>query len=240
MGKRKIRNYLLSKDLQLRITLKFVVPALFLSVLSGLVVFLIVWPLLSEFAPDNLIKQFQTIMVIGLFLCSIGIICLVTALGIVVTHRVAGPIYRIEQDLKRLLQGEKIEPIHIRRRDEFQELVDIINQVIEMLGLLMNHREGFLIGLQLALPQPLGITQYHTKRCAQFVRNISSHLAAGCARRKTSNRPWKWVSTGWSSAHSPWTGLARCSTSWAILARSALCWGWILKRARWPPMAGGN
>jgi signal transduction histidine kinase len=131
MGKRKIRNYLISKNLQLRITLKFVVPALFLSILSGLVVFLIVWPLLSEFVSDTLIKQFQTIMVIGLFLCSIGIICLITALGIVVTHRIAGPIYRIEQDLKRLLQGEKIEPIHIRRGDEFQEFVNIINQVIE-------------------------------------------------------------------------------------------------------------
>lgn len=131
MGKRKIRNYLISKNLQLRITLKFVVPALFLSVLSGLVVFLIVWPLLSEFVPDNQIKQFQTITVIGLFLCSIGIICLITALGIVITHRIAGPIYRIEQDLKRLLQGEKIESIHIRDGDEFQEFVDIINQVIE-------------------------------------------------------------------------------------------------------------
>ena len=63
MGKRKIRNYLISKNLQLRITLKFVVPALFLSVLSGLVVFLIVWPLLSEFVPDNLIKQFQITMI---------------------------------------------------------------------------------------------------------------------------------------------------------------------------------
>jgi len=131
MGKRKIQNYLINKNLQLRITLKFVLPALFLSALSGLIVFLIVWPLVSEFVPDALIKQIRTEMIIGLFLSSFGVVCLATAWGILVTHRIAGPIYRIEQQLGILLKGEKIGPIRIRHGDEFQELVYVVNQLVE-------------------------------------------------------------------------------------------------------------
>jgi hypothetical protein len=52
-------------------------------------------------------------------------------LGIVVTHRIAGPVYRIQQQLERTLQGEKVGPIRLRRGDEFHKFAEIINQVLE-------------------------------------------------------------------------------------------------------------
>ena len=131
MGKRKIRNFLINKNLQLRLTLKIVVPAFLLSVLSGVLVFAIVWPLVTDVVSTGTITFLQTLAIIGLCLGSIGIICLIAAWGIIVTHRIAGPIYRVEQNLKRIVQGENIEPIHLRCGDEFQELVNLLNQLIE-------------------------------------------------------------------------------------------------------------
>lgn len=131
MGKRKFRNFLINKNLQLRLTLKIVIPAFVLSILTGIIVFTSIWPLVTDLLSSGDITFLQTLTVISLCLGSIGIICLIAAWSIIVTHRIAGPIYRIEQDLKRVLQGENIDPIHLRRGDEFQELVKLLNQLIE-------------------------------------------------------------------------------------------------------------
>lgn len=131
MGKRKIRNFLINKNLQARLILEIVLPAFLLSILSGVLVFAIIWPLATNVASAGTISFMQTLAIIGLCLASIGMICLIAAWAIVVTHRIAGPIYHIEQDLKRVLQGEHIEPIHIRRGDEFHELVNLLNQLID-------------------------------------------------------------------------------------------------------------
>jgi signal transduction histidine kinase len=53
--------------------------------------------------------------------------------GILVTHRIAGPVYRFEQYLGALARGENPGPCHIRRGDELQELCQQINAAFETL-----------------------------------------------------------------------------------------------------------
>lgn len=50
------------------------------------------------------------------------------AVGLLVTHRLVGPIYRFEVYLKQLIAGETREPCRIRKDDELQELCQLINQ----------------------------------------------------------------------------------------------------------------
>lgn len=50
--------------------------------------------------------------------------------GIILTHRVAGPIWRLQAEIRRHLNGEKIHPIRFRKNDEFKELADLVNQLI--------------------------------------------------------------------------------------------------------------
>ena len=65
----------------------------------------------------------------------IGIVSIMTAgfvgLGVLLTHRVAGPIWRLQNELQKFLKGEKIRPLSFRRGDEFQHLPQIINQVLD-------------------------------------------------------------------------------------------------------------
>jgi len=58
---------------------------------------------------------------------------LTVALGIVVTFRIAGPIYRFEQYLKQVLRGEAVGPCRLRDGDQLQSLCELINQVTEPL-----------------------------------------------------------------------------------------------------------
>jgi len=52
-------------------------------------------------------------------------------LGILATHRIAGPVYRIEIDIERVLAGEKGVRVRTRRRDAFPDLAERVNELIE-------------------------------------------------------------------------------------------------------------
>lgn len=56
---------------------------------------------------------------------------LMLVVGILVTHRVAGPIYRFEQHLGAIARGENPGVCKIRKGDELQELCTIINDAVE-------------------------------------------------------------------------------------------------------------
>ena len=49
-------------------------------------------------------------------------------IGVLVTFRIAGPVYRFEQYLKQVSRGEQLGPCKIRDGDEFQGLCDLINE----------------------------------------------------------------------------------------------------------------
>ena len=59
-------------------------------------------------------------------------VCLVliwfAALGI--SHRVAGPLYRLEKDLDERIAGTKQGPIRLRQKDEFKALAEKLNKLI--------------------------------------------------------------------------------------------------------------
>ena len=133
MGQRKIRNLLINKNFQLRTTLKFLVCALCFSVLNGVTVFFVLWIAMADRIPGfeevELYFRMTTIQILALN--GLFIIVVITGLGIVVTHRIAGPIYRIQRELERTLQREKVGPIRLRRGDEFHKFAEIINQVLE-------------------------------------------------------------------------------------------------------------
>ena len=59
------------------------------------------------------------------------LIPLMTIVGVLATHRIAGPVYRFEKHLERLARGEKPGPCRIRKGDELQELCQWINRAAE-------------------------------------------------------------------------------------------------------------
>jgi len=66
---------------------------------------------------------------------------LIVAVGILITFRIAGPIHRFEDYLRRVIAGEQVSPCKLRDGDNLLELCDLINQATESLRL-KNANEG--------------------------------------------------------------------------------------------------
>jgi methyl-accepting chemotaxis protein len=66
-----------------------------------------------------------------LLINNLAIMAFIIVIGIFATQRVAGPIYRMEKDIERVLGGEKGVRIKIRRKDSFPHLAAKVNGLIE-------------------------------------------------------------------------------------------------------------
>jgi methyl-accepting chemotaxis protein len=68
-----------------------------------------------------------------LLINNLVIMVIIAIIGVFFSHRIAGPIYRIEQDISRIISGERNVKIRIRKRDALDSLVHKINQLIMMI-----------------------------------------------------------------------------------------------------------
>ena len=53
--------------------------------------------------------------------------------GVIVTHRIAGPLYRLEQHLAEIAAGEDPGPCTLRKFDELRELCETMNAAVDRL-----------------------------------------------------------------------------------------------------------
>lgn len=74
----------------------------------------------------QLMQMFKLLSVVGLlFIASLFVI------GIVISHKTAGPLYQYHKVLEALLNGEQQARITTRDGDDFKEVAVLFNQVIE-------------------------------------------------------------------------------------------------------------
>ena len=55
---------------------------------------------------------------------------LMMGLGILYSHRIAGPLYHLDRKMRRIAGGEEPSPLQFRRRDQFLELTESFNAMV--------------------------------------------------------------------------------------------------------------
>ena len=76
---------------------------------------------------------------IGLFF----VLFLVMILAIIYSHRIAGPIYRVKRYLDMMAESNNLPPpISFREYDEFKEIADSVNKVIEKIDIESRRRSS--------------------------------------------------------------------------------------------------
>lgn len=65
------------------------------------------------------------------WLISITSMTLLPTIGLIITHRAAGPLYRLCQHLNALADGKNVGPLKFRKDDFFQEVVEPFNRMLE-------------------------------------------------------------------------------------------------------------
>jgi methyl-accepting chemotaxis protein len=139
--KRKLRNYLINKDLQLRL-IRNNVFYLLISVIVAVGVLL--YPLIHEmmFASDleSQYRAAQTFLFLVKWLVPAILIVLVTFIGhtVVTTHRICGPLVNFTHTFDRLAQGDLTRKVHIRKGDYLKHECERINLMIDGISLIIN------------------------------------------------------------------------------------------------------
>jgi hypothetical protein len=89
--------------------------------------------LLAERMPkegDLLLHELPMIVRSSTLLSLSFLVPFMAGVGLVLTHRIAGPIYRFETYLSQVVRGEHTGPVRIRKGDEFQTLCTLINDAV--------------------------------------------------------------------------------------------------------------
>ncbi len=82
---------------------------------------------------DVLLSSMSGLLVTNLLVTLAVLVPLMLVFGILITHRVAGPIYRFEQHLGAIARGEDPGRCSLRKGDELHELCGIINDAVQTL-----------------------------------------------------------------------------------------------------------
>jgi len=125
-------KYLINKSMQLGLTLRFLFLIIIFSLFIGFEVYITIWPVVSGAIPQDLWDLVLDQIFFRLTCFIFPIIFVITAFSIVFSHRIAGPIYRLEKTLDRLIRGEVVETIRLRKGDALKELVEKTNSLITM------------------------------------------------------------------------------------------------------------
>ncbi|MEI6631417.1 MAG: methyl-accepting chemotaxis protein [bacterium] len=76
------------------------------------------------------IGKIGIVLLLGLPVISI----LLLLWGLVISHRIAGPIYRLEQELDKISKGDFSLRIRFRKKDELASIAQGINKVLDKIG----------------------------------------------------------------------------------------------------------
>ncbi len=140
---RQRRHYLIASRFQIRFALQILLLLLFTSIVIGWTVYYSVWSAsetqIQRLLVDKKINQADALrfrqalrkepgertLFRLLLLTFIAFVYTVFA-----THRMVGPIRHIEAVLQRRLRGEPVDPIRLRKTDEFKGLAEMINKAL--------------------------------------------------------------------------------------------------------------
>jgi len=144
--KRKVRNYLLDVGLQLRYTATIVVVAIFLTAGLGFKMYqatrdvskVILWTsLVDPSSADELQAQFANsdrVVLWGIVGFGVVLILSISAVGILITHKVAGPLHKIALFFGRVRDNRLgPAPTALRKGDELQEFYGAFKEMYQSL-----------------------------------------------------------------------------------------------------------
>ncbi|PIQ29042.1 hypothetical protein COW36_18395 [bacterium (Candidatus Blackallbacteria) CG17_big_fil_post_rev_8_21_14_2_50_48_46] len=126
MAERAYRRtqYFVKPDLQTKYAFMFVL-AIGVGLNLGVILSLIA-PLLKNGTPG--------FSLIYLLLLAIGFVVLVAGISILFTHKIAGPIYKIEKSFRQIIDEKDLSlRVFLRTDDELQELAEEVNHLLDHL-----------------------------------------------------------------------------------------------------------
>lgn len=131
-------KYILKNQLQLKllalILLSILIP---LFVVGGCLYYLMFQIMAEQLAiPESIAQNLTPVLHKINFLLLIGlppVLILIFILTVVLTHRLVGPLTRLERNLTKISEGDYSVRLRLRKDDDLKPLAEIINKIIDKL-----------------------------------------------------------------------------------------------------------
>lgn len=135
MNKHRRRTYLIKTGLQLRYMGIIISTMLLVAFGVGWVIYHTSWSRIAntpDLTLDKLSEIFDAVNSV-LLRWVVVFIFAIAILSIFVSHKIAGPVYRLEETSKLIASGDLTHQIQLRQGDELQDLQEAFNQMSESL-----------------------------------------------------------------------------------------------------------
>jgi len=135
VNKRRRRTYIVRMDFQKDFIIKYCVLVLIAAILLSLIVYFFCGSTVTTVFKESRLRILNTndfILPYLFWSSAIAVICAVAVcwrMTLIISNRLAGPLFRLEQDLAQVAQGNLTLNIRVRQKDEFQSLARILNDL---------------------------------------------------------------------------------------------------------------
>ncbi len=145
----KRKNYFIKRGFQSKFILKFCLIILIGMIFStGLLFLFSQGTLISSFQQSRLVIKNTSLAILPAViytnLITLGLITLATiVVTLFVSHKIAGPLFRFEKELKDIEKGDLTKSIKLRKKDQTTDLADSLNKMTASLhGKVLEIRTG--------------------------------------------------------------------------------------------------
>ncbi|RJP61685.1 MAG: HAMP domain-containing protein [Candidatus Auribacter fodinae] len=130
---RKRRNYFINKQVQGIYALFIIMSVSIISLLVSMEILRSFYKTFGDVGEQSFFNHIDMVFVIKVLLLLILGSLLIGGLSLFASHRIAGPIFRLNSSLKKLTKGELKERVSFRKNDYFQEVAANFNSLAEAL-----------------------------------------------------------------------------------------------------------
>ncbi len=131
------RRYLIAREFQLKFAGMILVFMFCIALFTAFTIYYNVWMLLGEklanVYPQGRLAAILKSANISLFYRMFFLSPFVFILAIVLSHRIAGPIYRMKRDLDEIVAGNYSKRLRLRKTDELKDVAESINKLVDIL-----------------------------------------------------------------------------------------------------------
>ena len=133
----KRKQYVVKKGFQLRYVGRIVGISVLSAVISGYTIYYNAWIQLGEklayvYPQGQLVDIFKRVN-LSLAVNMIFVVMFCIGVGIIFSHRIAGPIERMKKFLEAVSEGDYSQRIVLRKKDELKDLSEAMNKLVEKL-----------------------------------------------------------------------------------------------------------
>jgi methyl-accepting chemotaxis protein len=149
------KQYFVAKKFQLKYIGLILMLVFLTGILCSYVVYytsmLLLGDKLANVYPQGRLISIVNMVNVRILLSLVLVTPLVVIIGLYASHRIAGPIYRIEKFLTAMAAGDLSQPLTLRKNDELLSLADGINRLSDSMKAIIKRERDHLAGSAVSL-----------------------------------------------------------------------------------------